>query len=218
VTTDRRRRWSWLASLLLVAATLGGAPARAAEPEPGDPPVPVVTGTAQYGHALGVATGEWPLGASLTYQWLREGAPIAGATAPSYPIVVGDVGTRLSVRVSGTWLLGSGSRVSEPTAPVAPGTPVVGRVRIAGTPKVGRSLFARPAGFARGADASFGWYVGSRLVGRSTELRLTRDLAGRTVVLRVSVTQDGYAATGATSAPVKVAKLKKPRKKGRGRG
>ncbi|MCR8547416.1 tandem-95 repeat protein [Salipiger sp. P9] len=38
--------------------------------------------------------------AALVYQWLRDGAPIPGADAPSYTIAAGDIGHQISVRVS----------------------------------------------------------------------------------------------------------------------
>lgn len=61
---------------------------------------PQVSGTAAVGSRLRATSGSWSTnGLSHTYQWLRDGAPV-GATGPSYRVTAGDVGKRLSVRVT----------------------------------------------------------------------------------------------------------------------
>lgn len=58
-----------------------------------------VGGSASFGVAVDVA----PAGTPIRYQWLRNGAEIAGATAPGYTtpvLVLADDGARFSVRVS----------------------------------------------------------------------------------------------------------------------
>lgn len=63
---------------------------------------PVITGTAVVGKTLTVKTGTWlPTGVSFTYQWMRKGSPIPEATASSYRVVSADVGSALSIRVTG---------------------------------------------------------------------------------------------------------------------
>ncbi|WP_134741763.1 glycosylhydrolase-like jelly roll fold domain-containing protein [Nocardioides sp. 503] len=62
---------------------------------------PRVTGTPQVGAVLRATAGSWSTtGLELAYQWLRAGAPVAGATGSSYRPGVADVGRRLSVRVT----------------------------------------------------------------------------------------------------------------------
>jgi subtilisin family serine protease len=66
-------------------------------------PVPVITGVPAVGTKLTAVAGSWtPATATLAYQWLRDGSPIAGATAKSYTPIAADAGTELSVRVTGT--------------------------------------------------------------------------------------------------------------------
>jgi alpha-tubulin suppressor-like RCC1 family protein len=58
-----------------------------------------VGGTASFGVAVSVT----PTGTPASYQWLRDGAELAGATAATYttpPLVLADDGARFSVRVS----------------------------------------------------------------------------------------------------------------------
>ena len=81
---------------------------------------PQVTGTAHVGSRLTSTTGSWSTtGLQHTYQWLRDGTPIAGATAASYRVAVADVRTRLSVRVTATKVgLAAATATSTATEPV----------------------------------------------------------------------------------------------------
>jgi lysophospholipase L1-like esterase len=71
---------------------------------------PVLSGSANVGEVLSVSTGTWTslLGtARITYQWLRNGTPIVGATGTTYSIVPSDAGATISVAVTATNLIGS---------------------------------------------------------------------------------------------------------------
>lgn len=62
---------------------------------------PVLSGTAKPGKTLSVATGAFrPAGTSVAVQWLRNGQPIAGATAASYQLTTEDLGARVAAQVS----------------------------------------------------------------------------------------------------------------------
>lgn len=63
---------------------------------------PSISGQAKVGQSLSVRGGTWPSGVRLGYQWLRNGAPIAGATSTSYRPVVADATRALSVLVTAT--------------------------------------------------------------------------------------------------------------------
>jgi alpha-tubulin suppressor-like RCC1 family protein len=67
-------------------------------------PKPAITGTHRSGHVLQVAhlrkSGFTPAATGLSYQWLRNGTPIAHATASSYRLTAADRGQRVSVRVT----------------------------------------------------------------------------------------------------------------------
>ena len=65
--------------------------------------VPKISGKAKVGSTLKATAGRWdPKDVTVAYQWLRDGAPIEGATAASYKVTKADVGTTLSVRVTAT--------------------------------------------------------------------------------------------------------------------
>ena len=65
-------------------------------------PAPVITGLAQVGEYLSVSTGNWDEGVTFTYQWLKSGTTISGATSATYQLVSNDQYYTISVRVTGT--------------------------------------------------------------------------------------------------------------------
>ncbi|WP_344044885.1 Ig-like domain repeat protein [Nocardioides panacihumi] len=78
-----------------VQVAIGSAPVSTASPS--------ISGTPRLGAQLSATSGSWsPGGARYTYQWLRNGSPIAGATASSYRVGLADVAKALSVRVTAT--------------------------------------------------------------------------------------------------------------------
>ena len=63
---------------------------------------PTITGKARVGKTLTAHTGTWsPLPVTFTYQWLRNGQPVAGATGAKYKLRKKDKGKRMSVTVTG---------------------------------------------------------------------------------------------------------------------
>ena len=63
--------------------------------------VPTVSGTLAVGSKLTAKPGSWTKKTKFGYQWLRDGVAISGATRGTYQLVLADVGTRVSVRVTG---------------------------------------------------------------------------------------------------------------------
>ena len=64
---------------------------------------PTIAGQVRVGGTLTANPGAWrPLPVQLGYQWLRAGSAIAGATAGTYVVGAADVGTTISVRVTGS--------------------------------------------------------------------------------------------------------------------
>ena len=57
--------------------------------KPVDKTVPTITGTVELGKQLTCEHGEWSGEPTFGYQWLREGAEIAGATGITYTVVSG---------------------------------------------------------------------------------------------------------------------------------
>ena len=61
---------------------------------------PTITGSARLGSTVSVSPGQYtPAGATVRYQWLRDGKVLTGATGRTRRITVGDLGHKLSARV-----------------------------------------------------------------------------------------------------------------------
>jgi hypothetical protein len=87
---------------------------------------PVVSGTPAIGSALLCAPGLWTgkPAPTFSYQWLRGGAPIAGANATSYTVQSADAGNGVSCQVTAKNSKGEKSATSAGvTVPVLPGIP-----------------------------------------------------------------------------------------------
>ena len=64
---------------------------------------PKIVGSPIVGHKVTADAGKWsPKSAQLSYQWLREGLPIAGAISSKYSLTADDLGQQLQVQVTGT--------------------------------------------------------------------------------------------------------------------
>lgn len=87
---------------------------------PSNTVLPTITGSPVVGTQLSTSNGTWigtgPL--TYTYQWLVDNSAIAGATQQTYTPTEGDVGLKVSCRVTATGLLGTASVVTLQTAVV----------------------------------------------------------------------------------------------------
>ena len=64
---------------------------------------PSITGTAKKGKTLKIKMSAWtPAPVKISYQWLRNGSKISGATKSSYKLVKKDKKKRISVKVTGS--------------------------------------------------------------------------------------------------------------------
>ena len=75
---------------------------------------PVISGTATVGSILTSTTGTWigTLPITYTYQWLRNGSNIGGATSSTYTLVTADTSNLVSCRVTATNSVGSANATS----------------------------------------------------------------------------------------------------------
>ncbi|WP_182524699.1 M1 family aminopeptidase [Nocardioides dongkuii] len=171
-------------------------------------PVPTIEGAAKYRSTLTAVPGTWDDGVTPSFQWLRDGKPIAGATGSSYRLGVDDVRARISVEVTGSKAgYASVTRTSAATAPVSALTLGSGAIGISGKTKVGKVLKASATGFGSGVTASYTWYAGDKKIGTGKRITLTRAALGKRVSVRVVLRKTGYATKTVTSA--KTAKVTK---------
>jgi hypothetical protein len=80
--------------------------------------LPGVSGTAAFAHKLSCSTGSWSGSQPLTYsyQWIRNGSPIAGAVLANYAAGAGDAGHKLNCVVTATNAAGRASASSSAVA------------------------------------------------------------------------------------------------------
>ena len=165
---------------------------------------PSISGTAQVGETLtastsGIQDGDGRTGAVFSYQWLADGAVIAGANSSTYTLTSDDEGRTIRVRVTFTDDEGhEESLTSDPTAAAAPApnTPATGAPTISGTTQVGETLTAGTSNISDGDgldDAAFAyqWLADDTEINGATAsaYTLAGDDEGKAVKVRVSFTR-----------------------------
>ena len=190
------------------SATVSGVSAQLAGVPISTTSVPTVSGQAVVGGTLTATTGAWKPGTGFTYgyAWLADGSPIPGATGAQYQPVTGDLGKRISVRVTAS--RGSetpGTATSSQTAPVQ--QLVVANVappQVTGDVQVGRTLTATTGSWtpADGLTFSYQWFVaGTEVPGATTDgFTLRPGDEGDAVTVRVTAAKPLHTAATATSA------------------
>jgi subtilisin-like proprotein convertase family protein len=82
---------------------------------PTDTALPSITGTGEVGQTLSCSEGSWIDGfasVSFGYQWLRDGSPIAGASASTYAVQAADRGHTLTCEVTASNSAGDSAATS----------------------------------------------------------------------------------------------------------
>ena len=166
-------------------------------------PTPLVTGKAVVGEMLTATAGTWsPAGVSLSYQWLRDGSIIGGATGSRYRLTTADAGRQISVAITGSksGLLARTAR-SQPTAAVTAGAISPGQPTISGAPVEGTTLRVNPGQWSP-ADLTFSyqWYAGTTKVSTSRKLKLAKKHRGKPITVRVSGAARGFKPVAVVSA------------------
>lgn len=195
--------------LVLVATSLGSVPAASAG-TPGPPASttpPAVLGDPVYRGGLRADPGTWEPSEGLTYsyQWLRDGVPVDGATTARYTPRLDDLRTRLSVVVTATDGLDhtSGPVASEPTDPVRKAElELLQRPRVTGTRRWTHRLTADRGDWRQPrVRVSFRWLRnGDAIEGAGRRrYRLSHTDVGRRVLVRVTARKEGYRTARATS-------------------
>ena len=191
----------------------------AAAPQPDSPATgePTISGTPQVGEVLtagttGIADADGLSGATFAYQWLADDVDISGATDATYTLVADDEGRTIKVRVTVTddaeneTTLTSAATEAVAAAP-QPDSPATGEPTISGTPQVGEVLTAGTTGIAdadglSGATFAYQWLADDVDISGATDATYTlvADDEGRTIKVRVTVTDDAENETTLTSA------------------
>jgi hypothetical protein len=139
---------------------------------------PQVTGAAGVGGVLSCSPGAWAGASSLTWQWLRDGAPIPGATGTAYAPTPADVGAAIACRVLATSGGGASAAVSAAVVP-APSVPPPPKrdPAPAPAPGPGRTSSRPPSSEPAGPPLRFGIRARARM--RAGELLAVRVIFNR---------------------------------------
>jgi hypothetical protein len=97
-------------------------------PMPVNSVAPAISGTPRAGQALTCSTGTWSNAPTFAFEWLRDGQPIAGATAATYALTASDAGRSISCRVTASNSDGTAEQASaavaiDPPPPPPPADP-----------------------------------------------------------------------------------------------
>ncbi|WGX95727.1 hypothetical protein [Nocardioides sp. L-11A] len=147
--------------------------------------------------------------ATTTYQWLRGGAPVPGATGASYRLQPADVGHRISVAATvarpGWW---NGFLRTSADSEVVQGVLPAGQVKVKGAARAGAKLKAKVVGWD-GATLSYRWYRNGKAIkpakkASKAAYKLTRKDRGKRITVVVTATQASYLSETVTSKAKKV--------------
>jgi hypothetical protein len=168
---------------------------------------PQLTGAAVAGQTLTCTPGSWTDTPAFSYQWLRGGAGIAGATAPAYAVTTDDVGSALACQVTGT-NGGGGTSATSPTlvATAALAPPGATRApRVVGTGAPGQTVACDAGAWTTGGSFAYAWLRdGSAIAGaRSVLYKIGVRDGGHRLSCRVTVT-NGAGSGSADSAAVRL--------------
>lgn len=169
---------------------------------------PTISGTVQVGKKLTAKAGTFSMAGTVSYQWLRNGKTISGATGSTYTVRSADHGTKISVRTTlkpATPGYGYAVRSSAQTATVKAGAApkATSLPKITGTAKVGKKLSAsRGTWNLSGLTYSYRWLRdGKDITGATASTYvLTKADAGKKIAVRVTAKRTGYTSGNVRSA------------------
>lgn len=155
-------------------------------------PTPKVDGELAVGSIVTAQTGDWPAGTALSYQWLRDGVPIPGATKVAYLLAPADAGKAMSVKVTGTV---PGTGVVEVSSDRSPKVLTVDTPRYNGDVAVGRTLTGVPLTWTEGTAFSYQWLLDGSAINGATAQTYTPAAAdeGHRLGLAMTGRLPGYA-------------------------
>lgn len=214
-TTIHAKVTGALAGLPLVSVLTNYLPIPpAAAQELGASSQPALSGTPKVGRTLTVTDPAWNTDdVEQTYQWLRDGAPITGASTASHLLAPADLGRSISVAVTGTKEGWTSATVDSNALTTTVGDAIVATLqpRVSGTPALGQTLTATPGTWGTGETPAFGyqWLRDGGPITGATQASYVVALAdlGRDLSLRVTATRPAYAPGSFTTAGLPVARV-----------
>ena len=159
-------------------------------------PTPTLTGTPKVGTSYVSSPGQWDDGVTLAYTWQANGTTIAGATGIAFTPTATQLGQTLTVTVTGTKTgIASVTKVSQPSAPVDPGTQVLQPTpTITGTPRALTASTGVPGTWDTGTVLTYQWLVDGEAVAGAVTTTYTPTPAqvGQALTFEVTSTRAAY--------------------------
>jgi 5-hydroxyisourate hydrolase-like protein (transthyretin family) len=183
------------------ATSAATAPVLAPDPPVGNAMPPAITGDPRVGTTVTATPGTWDTaGATLIYQWLVAGTPVAFATTSSYQPTPADVGKPLQVRVTATAAdHTTGTATSAPLTIGAGTMKATKQPKVAGKAKKNATLKVSPGTWSpTTVTVTYRWYAGAKAIPRATAAKLKlagktlKVAAGKAISVVVTVTTPGY--------------------------
>jgi hypothetical protein len=193
-----------------VTAGSGVAPGTLAAPAPTIRGAQKITGIVRASTTLTAVPGEWgPSPVDLSYQWFAAGTPIEGATERSLPLTNDQIGSAITVSVTGTKDGYSAvTATSEPTSAVLMDVLEQAPATITGRPEVGATLTAVPGTWGPGSVSfSYQWLASGIEIPGATASTHVIDAAqlGATFTVRITGAKEFYEPATQQSAPTAAA-------------
>lgn len=168
-----------------------------------------VSGTARVASTLTATVKGWDAAASLSYQWLANGAAISTAKAKTFVVPATAAGKKITVRVTAT-VAGSepASALSSPTAAIAKAKFVTKTAKITGTVRVGKTVKVSTGSWSPKPTYSYRWYANGKAISGATSssLKIKSSLKNKKLTVAVTGTRTGYLTVTVTSAKATVKK------------
>jgi hypothetical protein len=149
------------------------------------------------GNQLSCSEGSWTGTPTIAYQWLRNGAPLAGKTTSTYSVVAGDAGTALQCEVAVTNANGTALAVSSAVAvsPTQASELPSGLLKLSGARTVGTTLQCEAGSWQNSPTFSYRWLRNGAAIGGQTTSSYTLTATDRGKVLECELTATGEKGT-----------------------
>jgi hypothetical protein len=166
-----------------------------------------VTGNRNVGQTLTATPGAWlPVETAFTYQWLRSGHPILGATTSTYDLDVADYGKKIDVRVTGSapsyltssYSTATSAPIAHPLLDAAP-TPIIN-----GDPTYQQTLAVDVGDWdPDGVAFTYRWRINGTAVSGATSptFIIPASAVGKQITVTVTGSLANFASAARTSDP-----------------
>lgn len=163
-----------------------------------------ITGANKVGSTLKAVPSNTPKGTSYTYQWLRNGKTIKGATKANYPLVAADLNQRISVKATAK----KAGYFTETVTTTQTGKIAKGALKntksptIAGKRLVGKILKVTPGSWSAKPDKyTYEWYRSGAAISKATKAsyKFTMRDKGMVIYVKVTAHKKGFSSKSANS-------------------